>query len=72
VGVDGVLDGQLVKVELAPDRLELGLVRLVQADPDKGVVGVAGLVRLVESDFARPPLTVLVDRAVDDHGGIVP
>jgi CheY-like chemotaxis protein len=30
---EGVLDGQLVEVELAPDRLELLRGRLVQADP---------------------------------------
>jgi len=72
VGVDGVLDGQLVQVELAPDRVELRLVRLVKPDPDKGVVGVPGLVRLVQGHLARPALAVLVDRAVDDHAGIVP
>src|SRR5215204_4931513 len=72
VGVDGVLDGQLVQVELAPDRVELRLVRLVQPDPDKGVVGVPGLVRLVQGHLARPALAVLADRAVDDHAGIVP
>jgi hypothetical protein len=38
VGLDGVLDGELVEVELAPDRVELGLVGLVQADPDEGVL----------------------------------
>jgi hypothetical protein len=66
---DGVLDGQFVEVEFAPDRVELGLV---QADPDEGVVGAAGLIGLVEGQFARPSLAVLVDRAVDDHAGIVP
>ena len=56
VGVDGVLDGQLVEVELAADRVELGLVGLVQADPDEGVLGVPSLVRLVQGDRTRPPL----------------
>jgi hypothetical protein len=72
VGVDGVLDGELVEVELAPHRVELGLVGLVQPDPDEGVLGAAGLIRLVEGQLARPALAVLVDRAVDDHAGIVP
>jgi hypothetical protein len=68
VGVDGVLDGQLVQVELAPHRRELGRVGLVQADPDEGVVGTGGLVGLVQGELARPPPAVLVDGAVDDHG----
>jgi hypothetical protein len=70
--VNGVLHGQLVEVELAPDRLELGLVGFVQADPDEGVLGGGGLVGLVQGELARPALAVLVDRAVDDHAGIVP
>ena len=72
MGLDGVLDGELVEVELVPHRVELGLVGLVQPDPDEGVLGEAGLVRLVEGQLARPALAVLVDRAVDDHACIVP
>ncbi len=71
VGVDGVLDGQLVEAELAPDRVELGLVGLVQTDPDKGVLGAAGLIGLVQGQLARLALAVLVDRAVDDHGACI-
>jgi hypothetical protein len=67
VGLDGVLDGQLVEGELAPDRLELLGCRFVQADPDEGVLLAAGLVGVVEGQLAGAALAVLVDRAVDDH-----
>src|SRR4051794_37771404 len=65
--VDRVLHGELVQVELARDRVELGLRRLLQPDPHESALAraiAAGLVRLVELELPRLALAVLVDGAV--------
>jgi hypothetical protein len=54
VGVDGVLDGQLVEAERA-DRVELRLVRLVQPIQTKAL-SAPGLVRPAGPHLARPAL----------------
>jgi hypothetical protein len=67
MGLDRVLDGERVKLELALERVELLLGRLVQADPDEGVLLAAPVVRVLEVNLAVEALSLLVDRAVDDH-----
>jgi hypothetical protein len=67
VRVDRVLDGERVEVELAPERVELLLGRLVEPDPDELAGLMALVVRVTELDLAVAPDAVLVDRAVDDH-----
>ena len=67
VGVDRVLHGQRVQVELAADRLELLLAGLVEPDPGEAAVFVAGLHRLVDAHVAVPPAPPLVDRRIYDH-----
>src|SRR5215204_362886 len=71
VGFDGVLDRELVQLELSPHGVELLLGRLVEADPYEGVLGVACGRELVERQVARPAPPVLIESAVDDHGLIV-
>jgi hypothetical protein len=68
VSLDRVLDGEFMELELASNRLEFGLVRLEEADPDECIGCAAGLERVVEGQLAGAPYPVLVDRAVDDHG----
>ena len=46
--LDGVLDRELVEVELARDRGELLLARLVEAEPGDGIARLAGGVQLRE------------------------
>ena len=67
VRLDCVLDSELVEVELARDRGELLLARLVEAEPGDGVGGLAGGVQLREVVRLRYPLAVAVDGAIDDH-----
>jgi hypothetical protein len=67
VGVDCVLDGERMKVELAPERVELALRRLVHADPRELSALPARPVGVMELDAAVAAAPVLVDRAVDDH-----
>ena len=71
VGADGVLDGELVELELAPDGVELGRGRLDQADPGEA----SAVVRLGAQTFDRPgprdPASLAVDGAVDDHARIL-
>jgi hypothetical protein len=67
----GVLDGKLVEVELAADRVELLGRRLVHAEPDEARPVVAdGLRGLLETEIARAALAVLIDGAVDDHAAL--
>ncbi len=71
VGLDRVLDRQLVEVELAGDRLELLRRRFDDAEPDEApVVALGGGARLVEGEVVAAA-TVLVDGAVDDHTGSI-
>ena len=71
VGADRVLDGQLVQVELAPDRVELLRRRLDEADPGeapgRGRLGSHAGDLLV----ALQPVALTVDGAVDDHARIL-
>ena len=71
VGADGVLDGELVELELAPDGVELHHGRLDQADPGEA----SAVLRLVAQTFDRPgprdPASLAVDGAVDDHARIL-
>jgi hypothetical protein len=67
VRLDRVLDGQLVQVELAPDRVELARARLVEPDPDE-CVGPERLVGVLQGKLAGPAPPLLVHGAVDDHG----
>ena len=70
VGADGVLDRELVEVELAPDGLELLLGRLDEADPDEPRR------RPLRREPPRPRRAVVrrfpsLDGAVDDHAHIL-
>ena len=68
VGVDGVLDGQRVQLEVPADRLDHARARVVQADPHEAVLAGVGLAqRGLELDAAAQPLAALVEAAVD-HG----
>jgi hypothetical protein len=67
VGVDGVLDGQLVQVELARDLGELLARRPVQADPGDSTAFAAGRGHLGEVARLGDALSVAVDGAIDDH-----
>jgi hypothetical protein len=49
------------------DRVDERGGRLVQADPDEGVLNAAPVVRVLEVDLAVEALSLLVDRAVDDQ-----
>ena len=68
MGVDRVLDRQLVQLELAPDRVELLLGR-ARSRPIQTKVSwlVAGLDRVVEVHSAVAAASALVHGAVDDH-----
>ena len=69
--LDGVLDRELVQVELARHRRELLLARLVEAQPGDCVAGLAGGVQLGEVVGLRRTTAVAVDGAVDDHARTV-
>src|SRR4051794_24347305 len=67
VSVEGVLGRQLVKVELAPHRVELVRSRLEEAEPHERAVpptGFGGALQ-AERSLATPPS--LVNGTVDDH-----
>jgi hypothetical protein len=69
VGLDGVLDGEGVQLELGYDRVELAGRRLVEPDPHERVVGAPpGLERVLEVEVAGAAVALLVDGAIDDHG----
>ena len=64
---DGILDRQLVQLELTRDSRELVLARLVETQPGDSIAGLAGGVQLGEVvRLGRAP-AVAVDGAVDDH-----
>jgi hypothetical protein len=65
--LNGVLDRELVQVELARHRNELLLARLVEAQPGDRVPALAGCVQLGEVVGLRRTSAVLVDGAVHDH-----
>src|SRR4029450_12406149 len=60
-------DRERMEVELALQRVELLLGRLIQPDPDEPARLVPPVVGVLELALAVAPYTVLVDRAVDDH-----
>ena len=67
VGVDGVLDGQRVQLEVPADRLDHARARVVQPDPHEAVLAGVGLAqRRLELDAAAEPLAGVVQAAVDD------
>jgi len=69
VGVDRVLDGELVQPERLGDAVDLLVRRLVEADPDEPLTAAADL---LDGRVVRPPaldpLAVDVHRTVDDVG----
>ena len=71
VGVQRVLDGELVELELAPDGVELFVGRLVETEPDEGVLALAGCGHVGEGELTGLALPSLVQRAIDDHRGVV-
>ncbi len=71
---EDVLDGERVELELLVDHVELGLVRVVEADPEE-VVGPPvdrSAVEGVAEVEAAATLAVVVARLVHDHGAIAP
>ena len=71
VRADGVLDGQLVQVELASNRVELLCGRLDEPDPGEAAGG--GGLRADAGDLpvALEAVPLAVDGAVDDHARIL-
>jgi hypothetical protein len=69
--LDRVLDGELVQVELAPDRVELVLRGLEQAEPGEGPVAPAGLISILERQLSGSAATLFIDRAIDEHDATV-
>ncbi len=66
VRVDGVLDGEGVQAEQLREPGELGLRRLVQADPDEAVARLADPAqRLLDLRAVLLPYALAVDEAVD-------
>jgi len=61
----GVLDGQIVQLELQLDLAEDVLVRLVQADLDEALLLPEGVLEVPDVDVGGS-VAVGVDRAVDD------
>ena len=70
VALEGILDGQLMQVELGRHRLQLVEGGPVEADPGDAAVRAGELVRLVEVDRVAEALAVDVDGAVDECHGI--
>jgi len=67
VGVDRVLECQLVQVEALADRRNRLGARVVDPDPDEAVVGLLDcLDRLVEPQLCPAAVPLAVERAVDD------
>jgi len=71
MGVDRVLDRELVEAELALCRLELGDRRVQEADPGEGPVRANRLVGVFDGQLAGDTASILVDGAVDDHAPIM-
>jgi hypothetical protein len=71
VGVDGVLDRQLVQVELLPSRIEIGDGRIQESNPRERVVALDRVVGVLDRQVARETAPVLVDRAIHDHTPII-
>jgi len=69
VGLDGLLDPQLVQSKLAGDGVELSFGGLVEVDPGETAVLAADLVDFFEG-MRRAPTPVHGDGAIDDHGSI--
>jgi hypothetical protein len=57
VGQVGVLDGEVVELELGLHLLEQGLVRLVEPDPDEGIVLLEGRADVLESHVGHAAAT---------------
>ena len=67
VGVDGVLDGQRVQLEVLAHRLDHARAGVVQPDPHEAVLAGVGLAqRGLELDAPAQALAALVEAAVDD------
>jgi hypothetical protein len=68
VGVDGVLDGERVQLEVPAHGLDHARARIVQADPHEAVLAGIGLAQgRLEFDATPHPLAGVVEAAVD-HG----
>jgi hypothetical protein len=67
VGLDRVLDRQLVQVELVLHRVELLLGRLEQSEPGERGVAPASFVCILQLELAGPPATIFVHGAIDEH-----
>ena len=65
VRVQSVLDGELVELELAPDDVELFVGRLVETEPDEGVLALTGCGHIGEGELTGLALPALVQRAID-------
>ena len=67
MGVDGVLDGERVQLEVLADRLDHAGARIVQPDPHEALLACVGLAqRRLELDATAEALAALVEPAVDD------
>lgn len=72
VGLEGVLDGELVQVEQALDAAHLGVRRIVQADPAEALaVVVDGLGNGLGVPGQVLPFALGVHAAVHDHATIM-
>jgi len=72
VGVERVLDRQVVELELDGHLVQLRLGRVVQTDPDERVVMATGRREGVGVGLGQDlPDAVVIERAVDDHFAIV-
>lgn len=69
VGVVGILDGEVVQVELFLQLFQQRFVRLVQADPDEAVVLGQHVADRVQRDIADTAAVAVVGDAVDHHAG---
>ena len=67
MSLDGILDRELVEIELARDRCELLLAGFVEAEPRDRIAGLAGGVQLGKAVGLCRALAVAIDGAVDDH-----
>jgi hypothetical protein len=68
VGLDRVLDSQLVQVELAGDRLELLCCGFDHPEPNEGAILPCRFAGIVQAQAAVAASALLVDGAVGDHG----
>ena len=67
MGVDRVVNRQLVQLELLGDGDELLLCRLIEGNPSEPVGATAGTKGFPQRTRRRKPVSISVDGAVDDH-----